>query len=155
MARRKNHPGSIDKRRETYRLRMSVGGRTHCFHLRGVTRPEAEQFAREKHRELLRQHQRAALGLTIGMQFSELLSLYRGDYLPTLAPGTQRAYEESLKPIGHYFLNELRDARLIPWRRHEHARSRINPAALWRPDRVAAVTNSWPRQECRLMGWRL
>ena len=128
MARRKNHPGSIDKRGATYRLRMSLGRRTHRFHLRGVTRPEAEQFAREKHRELLRQHQRAALGLTIGMRFSELMSLYRGDYLPTLAPGTQRAYEESLKPIGHYFLNELGDPQ-IDRIRAQHIRAYLS----WRP----------------------
>lgn len=113
MARKKkNHPGSIDKRGDTYRLRMAVGGRSHSFNLKGVTRHEAEQFAREKHQELLRQEQRAGLGFTTGMLFSELLTLFRADYIPTLAPGTQRAYAESLKPIEHYFVKELRDPQL-------------------------------------------
>ena len=107
--RKKNHPGSIDQRGDTYRLRMSVGGSSHSFNLKGVTRHEAEQFAREKHQELLRQEQRAELGFTTGMLFSELLTLFRADYIPTLAPGTQQAYAESLKPIEHYFVKELRD----------------------------------------------
>ena len=112
MARRKNHPGSIDKRGDTYRLRLTVGGRTHAFNLKNVTRGDAEGFARKKHQELVRQEQRAGLGFVTGMLFSELLTLFRNDFIPTLAQGTQKAYGESLKPIEHYFIQELRDPQL-------------------------------------------
>jgi site-specific recombinase XerD len=41
--------------------------------------------------------------------FSALLDQFAREYLPTRAPGTQRSYLDSLKPIRGYFVEQLKD----------------------------------------------
>ncbi len=109
MGRRKTHPGTIDRRGDSYRMRLMVEGKRHTFSLKGCTRAQAEDVARQKYEGLQRRTERARYGLPLSTGFSELLALYEKDELPTLAPGTQRSYEDSLKPIRHYFVDELAD----------------------------------------------
>lgn len=78
----KRHPGSIERRGDSYRVRIYVGGKMHRFRLKPNTgdaitdRKLVSKFAREKHRELERQHDRVANGLPGGVRLSGLLELF-------------------------------------------------------------------------------
>ena len=88
MGRRRTHPGAIDKRGDSYRVRLMVAGELHTDSLKGCTRGQAEDFARQKHADLQQRADRAKYGLPCSTPFSELLVLYEKDELPTLAPVT-------------------------------------------------------------------
>ena len=109
MGRRKIHPGTIDRRGDSYRIRLMVEGKRHTFSLKGCTRAQAEDVARQKYEDLQRRTDRAKYGLPLSTRFSELLALYEKDELPTLAAGTQASYNDSLKPIRQYFVEVHRD----------------------------------------------
>ena len=124
----KRYPGSIDRRGDSYRVRLSIGGERFRFTIPTTDRRAAERFAREKARELMARHQRVALGLPEGVRVSGLLARFERDELPGRAPGTRAAYHDSLKPIRAYFLGELGDpllervraadvAAFLTWRR--------------------------------------
>ena len=106
---RKRSPGALDRRGDTYRVRLCVGAKRYSFTVPTTDRREAEKFAREKCRELEDGHRRRTLGLPDAILFSELLTLFERDTIPTLAKGTQSAYGDSLKPIRRYFLEVLGD----------------------------------------------
>jgi site-specific recombinase XerD len=109
MAKRKKDAGNIRKRGDGFQIRLRVKGRTQTFTLRGVTREEAKAVAKQKTKELERRVVREEHGLPTTPRFSELLVTYEESYLPSLAPGTQRAYRESLKPIALYWKTHLSD----------------------------------------------
>ena len=83
MARRKNHPGSIDKRGDTYRLRLCVAKQYFTYNLSDVSRAEVEEFARKEHEKLRAQHELIGVGLPGSMRFSALVSRFEEDVLPT------------------------------------------------------------------------
>lgn len=141
MARRKTHPGSIRERSWGWDIRLMVDGARHYYKVKGGSREDAERLAREKHRELTAQAQREADGLPGAVNVSELLELFRDEYLPELAPGTQASYEDSLKPIRVYFREELGDPPLhrihgrhvkgyLSWRRLRNADGTLRKKAL-------------------------
>lgn len=103
------HPGSIDRHGARWRIRLSVDGTRHTFHLDGSTkRREVEQYAREKDTELRRLSGR---GLPGPMPFSELLARYKAAELPGKAPRTQETYGHSLDAFESYFVTEGGDPR--------------------------------------------
>ena len=53
MAKRKNYPGCIRKRKQSYEVILQVAGQRHGFTVKG-TKPDAERFARAKYDELQR-----------------------------------------------------------------------------------------------------
>jgi integrase len=135
------HPGSIERRGDSYRVRIYLGRQMHRFNLKPHTgnaatdRKLVEKFAREKHRELERQHERVAAGLPGGVRFSALLELFESQELPTVAPGTQRAYRKSLAPIRAYFVEQRGNPEMsaiqpkdisafLGWRRVSRSRGR-------------------------------
>ena len=65
--------------------------------------------AREKARELEQLNARRAAGLPEAVRVSALLATFEEHELPGLAPGTQRSYRDSLKPIRAYFVGQLGD----------------------------------------------
>ena len=88
MATSKNHPGNIEERAGTFRVRLSVAGKRHKFTLNeGTTREDAEAFARKKDDEL---RSRGGRGLPGPMGVSELLDRYTDVRLPERAPGPRR-----------------------------------------------------------------
>lgn len=106
--------GNIEKRGDVYRLRLGVGGRRHRFTFPPGTSIEAvRRFAVEKSRELeteaAKRKKRERRGIRTGAHMSELFDVFEGEYLPTLAVGTQGAYRDSLKVIRPFFLEQLRD----------------------------------------------
>ncbi|MFC1662050.1 tyrosine-type recombinase/integrase [Gemmatimonadota bacterium] len=109
MARRKTHPGTIQERGNSFRVRIQVGNERHAFTLRNVGQREAEAFAREKHQELSQAAKRRTDGLPSLVPMSSLLERFNADYMPTLAPGTRASYRDSLKPIRVFFLDILGD----------------------------------------------
>jgi integrase/recombinase XerD len=109
MARRRNYPGSIERRGDSFRVRLCVGGQRYRFNLPHVTEKQAQRFASEKQRELEARAGRKALGLPDVIAFSGLLSRYEAEELPELAPGAQAAYQDSLKPFRAYFVEKLED----------------------------------------------
>ena len=90
MARR-NYPGNFEKRGNTYRWRVCVGGKRHRETFHTTNRKEAEKHARERYRELSEQTERKRDGLRTGVTVAELFDEFERDILPTLADGTQRA----------------------------------------------------------------
>lgn len=99
-----NHPGSIDRHGNRWRIRLSVGGHRHTFHLDGgMHRDDVEQHSREKHAEL---HRRNGKGLPGPMPVSELLARYKDVQLPQKAPRTQETYGHSLEAFETYFVKE-------------------------------------------------
>ncbi len=109
MPRSKSFPGSIEKRGDCLRVRLCVGGERHYFTLPTLDRKAAEGFARDKAAELEKQHERQAAGMPGPMRFSALLAKFEAEEVPTLAPGTQRTYADSLKPIRAYFVGKIGD----------------------------------------------
>ena len=97
------HPGAIEKRGDSYRVRLCVGGKRERFTLKGYTKEAAEQFAREKHAEL---HRRQGKGLPGPMPFSELLARYEDVRLPERAPRTRETYGHSLQAFTTYFVEQ-------------------------------------------------
>jgi site-specific recombinase XerD len=134
MARHKTHPGTFENRGDYQRLIIYAGGVRHTFRLDTFDKKASEKFAREKHRELTTalddKERRAAKGIADGTRFSGLLDQYRRDELPTLSPGTRRAYGDSFTLIDDYFGRVLHDPKLehvgtkhikgfLAWRRNQ------------------------------------
>ena len=112
MARRKIYPGSIEKRGDSCRVRLCIGGKRHYYTIRTNDRRAAERFAREKYRELERRHDRRTAGLPGAISVSALIEQFEDQILPTLAPGTRRSYRDTLKPVKEYFVTKSRDPRV-------------------------------------------
>ena len=109
MPRNKKAPGHFERRGRGWRWRVCVGGRYHRFTVRTTDRQEAERWARKKFEELHRQHERQTDGLAVGVRIGDLIAYFEAERLPRLAPGTQRTYRDSLKPIRAYFVERLGD----------------------------------------------
>ena len=119
-----NHPGSITKRGPSYRIRLCVGGKRHYFTLKGVTKEQAEQFARERDTELRGRNGR---GLPEPEPFSSLLARYRRTELPQLAPNSRDSYGISLDAFKTYFVQEGGDPPA-----HEITKGDVNGFMTWR-----------------------
>ncbi len=105
----RRYPGSIERHRSRLRVRLCVGGRRYRFTLATSDRREAEQFARTKYAELERQFGRRRDGFPGPVLVSELLAQFEVEEMATKAPGCQRSYAASVKPIRLYFEHELGD----------------------------------------------
>ncbi|MCZ6858221.1 MAG: tyrosine-type recombinase/integrase [Gemmatimonadetes bacterium] len=103
MANRKNHPGSLDRRGDGYRWRVSLGGQRHLETFPTTEKRTAAKWARERYRELEGKHERRREGLATDVTIEALFDRYVTDKLPRKALGTQRTYLECLKPIREYF----------------------------------------------------
>jgi site-specific recombinase XerD len=110
---RKNYPGSIDRRSDTFRIRLLVRGRRHTFTIDTTDQGEAERFAMARYLELSQAAApgdlRGRKGLPRDVTVALLLDLYERNVLPELAPGTQDAYRDSFKAIRKYFVDTIGD----------------------------------------------
>lgn len=105
MARR-NYPGSFEKRGNTFRWRVCVGGRRYRETFHTTNRKEAEKIARERYRALSEQVERKRDGLRTGVTVAELFAEFERDMLPTLSDGTQRAYRDTLKALRLFWVGD-------------------------------------------------
>lgn len=108
MSRRRSL-GHFDRRGDTFRVRLSVGGARYSFTVRTSDRRVAEREARQRYKGLERQLDRHRRGGVTGRACSELFALFEAQELPTRATGTQRSYRDSLKPIRRFFVEQLGD----------------------------------------------
>ena len=127
MARRKTHPGSIDKRGRSYRLRLCIGGKYETYNFSDVKRSEVETFAKKEHERLKKLHGRVKRGLPGVTTMSELITRFESDVLPGLAPNSAESYPHSLKPLAHFFVVKLRDPKL-----HDLDRGDVASYMAWR-----------------------
>ena len=108
MGRRKTYPGSIEKRKGAWRVRLCVGGERHRFTLPGANKSEAEQFARGKEAEL---RQMVGFGLPRPMSFSKLLDRWEEEFIPLKASETRKGYRASAQAFRCYFVIAGKDPR--------------------------------------------
>ena len=99
MAKTKRYPGSIEKRGESYRIRLCVGNKRHYFTLTTKDRRVAEAFARSKEVELREEAARHAAGLPGALTCTQLFQRFEELHLPKKAPNTQISYRDALKPL--------------------------------------------------------
>lgn len=105
----RRHPGSIEKRGKTFRIRFMQDGRVYRFTVHTADRRVAERLALQKYQELPKLVARRAAGIDDSIRFSALLAQFDAEVIPTRTPGTQRSYADSLKPIKEYFVVRRRD----------------------------------------------
>lgn len=102
------HHGSIRRRGDAWQIRLCVGGKRYSYTIRG-TFAEAASYANTMYDELVERDRRRRAGLPGEMACSELIRRFRSDVMPDLTAGTRKSYNDSLKPIEHYLVNELGD----------------------------------------------
>ena len=112
-------PGTIRKRGNGWQVILRVQGERYQFGPRSEpflgadpTRKQVDEWVWRKHDEIKKVARREVAGLPESVHFSELLKQYRAKELPILSTGTQRAYEETLRPVEKYFLDTLGDPTL-------------------------------------------
>lgn len=104
-----SHRGSIRKRgKDSWEVRLTVGGERHTFTFRGAF-THAASFANTKYDEIAREYERVRMGLPGDMPFEALIRRFRKEYMPGLAKGTKRSYNDALKPIEWFFAHERKD----------------------------------------------
>jgi integrase len=107
--RRRKAAGNIERRGTSSRVRIMVGGTRYRFTIQTTDRALVADFVKRKRAELTRQHARRVAGFRSAMRFSELLDAFEREDMPTLSPGAQEAYSDSIAPIRDYFVTELGD----------------------------------------------
>lgn len=128
MAKTKSYPGTLEKRGDSYRVILHVGGDRYRFTRAGASKAEAAQFAREKHEELTRRLVRRKAGLPGSVFFTELLELFETDEFPALSEGSRSSYRDTFKVARLFFDETLGDPpideiaradvkRFLSWRR--------------------------------------
>lgn len=103
---RKTYPGALDKRGNSYRWRVCVGGKRHTFLFRTANQKEAERVARSEFAILSKHADRERQGLPGRVTVSALFDQFEREKLPGLSDGTKRSYGDSLKPLRTYFVDE-------------------------------------------------
>jgi integrase len=111
MAKRKDYPGSIDRRGDSFRVQLCVGGRRDCFSVQTTDERVAKQRARQREAELKAEHARRQAGLPVAVRMSDLLAEFDAG-LAGRVNGTQRSYRDSLTPFREFFVDELGDLRV-------------------------------------------
>ena len=117
-------PGTIRQRGNGWQVILRLNGARHQFGPRSDpflsadrTRKEVEEWVWRKHDELKKAAEREADDRPASVHFSELVAQFRREEMPMLATGTQRAYEETLRPVEEYFDGTLGDPLLTAIRK--------------------------------------
>ncbi len=117
-------PGTIRQRGNGWQVIIRVNGKRHQFGPRsepylGIEeeRSEVETWVWRKHKKLMEAAKRDADDRPASVHFSELVEQFRAEEMPMLATGTQRAYEETLRPVVEYFVGTLGDPLLTAIRK--------------------------------------
>src|SRR2546421_9740262 len=105
--RTRQYPGCIERRGDKLRVILTLGGARQKFLVDTHDKRIAEQFARTKYAELVKQTERQNDGLPGPVTMTALLDQYERDELPKLAPGTQRTYRVTLAQARAFFSGPL------------------------------------------------
>jgi len=110
MAKRpKKRIGNLERRGNSFRVRLSVAGRRHYFTVRTDDPEAARRAAQARHEELTKAAERQSLGLPGEMPFSALLAEFEAIELPDLSLGARRSYRDCFKPFRTYFVEKAGD----------------------------------------------
>ena len=127
-------PGTIRRRGNGWQVIIRVNGKRHQFGPRSTpflgtapTQNEVEEWVWREHDRLMKSAKRDVDDLPNSVHFSELVEQFRAEEMPMLTSGTQRAYEETFRPVEKYFLHTLGD----PMLENIHARH-IKAYISWR-----------------------
>jgi integrase len=101
--------GNIERRGASTRVRIMVDGVHHRFTLPTTDKALIREFTKKKRKELVEAHARRLAGIVTGTPISALFKAFEDEDIPTLAPGAQAAYADSLAPLREYFVTELHD----------------------------------------------
>ena len=82
MAKTKKYPGSIEKRGDSYRIRLCVGKKRRYFTLTTKDRRVAETFAKNKEAELREESARQEAGLPGVLTCTQLFQIFEEIHLP-------------------------------------------------------------------------
>ncbi|MDH5761276.1 MAG: site-specific integrase [Gemmatimonadota bacterium] len=108
MAKRKDYPGHIRQRGDSFQVVLTVGGERHSSSLTGATREGAEEYARKEYDRLRKRTRRGGSGfLTMG----GLIDAYEESEVPKKAERTQHSYRGGLDVLRHYFAEVKGDPR--------------------------------------------
>ncbi len=122
-----NHPGSIERRGQGFRVTLYVGGQRRHFSLATTDKREAIEFAKRKDQELERERVRSRSGQAIGLRCSDLFTRFEADHLPTLKPKTQAVYTRGLTVFRAFFVERQRDPMLA-----QLSKGLVKEFLLWR-----------------------
>lgn len=103
---RRAYPGSLERRGAAFRWRVCVGGQRHRETFPTTSPKEAAKWARERYRELEKRVERHAQGLPGTVTVGALFDQFEVDVMPALSDGAQRSYQDSLKPLRTYFVDQ-------------------------------------------------
>jgi hypothetical protein len=106
---RSKQTGSLERRGDSYRVRLCVNGKRHTFTVPTTDRAVARKAAEARYKEQREAAARRMLGRPEAVTFSALLEQYENTELPRLAPGAQRSYRNSFVPFRAYFVETLGD----------------------------------------------
>lgn len=106
------HPGTIERRGDSYRVTLHVGGHRRRFTIRTDDPREAVEFAKRKDQELERERVRSRAGEVIGIRCSQLFSRFDVDHVATLKPKTQEVYRRGLAAFRAFLVDLKRDPQL-------------------------------------------
>lgn len=130
---RKSHPGTLEQRGSSYRVILYFEGKRHSYTIQTTDRATAEDFARDKEKELCDAQERRTAGLPDPDTFGGFLEQYKRERLPLLAPATQQTYGVSLDYFERFFVQEKGNPRIdkirpgqvtqyMSWRRMQNGR---------------------------------
>lgn len=117
MPRPKRYPGYIEPHGRGFRVTLTVNGARHRFTVRAASKADAAEWARAKYGELARQVAREQLGLPGAVTCSQLFAAFRREAVAAKCAGTANAYEDSLRILEPYFVQQLGDPTLQQVRR--------------------------------------
>ena len=103
---RRAYPGSLERRGAAFRWRVCVGGQRHRETFPTTSPKEAAKWARERYRELEKRVERHTQGLPGTVTVGALFDQFEVDVMPALSDGAQRSYQDSLKPLRTYFVDQ-------------------------------------------------
>ena len=141
------HPGTIERRGESLRVTLYVGGVRHKWTLRTTDRREAVEFLKRKDQELEPMRARVRAGLPGRTPVSVLFAKYEAERLALLAPSSARTYRLCLDAFRAFFVERLGDPvveavrpgqvhEFLTWRRMWRRRSNCGARIRRRPPRA-------------------
>ncbi len=128
--RRSYGSGTVQRRGNSWRVRIMVDGQRHTYSLRDVTKKEAERFAKDKAQEL---RDLTGLGLPGRIRFSALLTRYEAEALSQRAPQTVKSYQSTLAAFRTFFIRDSGDPLAAEIRRG-HVKAFLSWRRLHQPD---------------------
>lgn len=143
----KSYPGSFERRGDSTRIRLSIGGKRHYITVPTTDKRELERIARLEYDRLAGRVRRG--DSLMAPRFSELVHEYRERGMVDLSSGGRGAYEKSLRVFERYFVRRRTNPRIdrirkrdvedfLRWRRQQ-----VSPHTVRRDYRVLHRIFAW------------